>query len=289
MTHATAALRPRTDRRRGRAVALLALVTSVLAASLLLPATAAHAWVDKSGVRTVTSQTAPLAPGESAWVAVVWTADQTVTDWSTTVTAPAGVAVTYPTTRGGADTSLYGSATLVGTTRDFTAFKLAVPHGQGASFPVTVTTTYTLCGDNGQCKNQGDGNDDRTGTTSATVLVPVEPAVGAPFTQDTTQVAIAGSSDTFQQIGFTGGRTDLADFAVRVGALPAGLQVAYAGDGPASRLNGGSSLLGRHADHVGIRFVATDLPPGRYTIPLTISYTAAAPVTTNGTVTLVVS
>ena len=78
-------------------------------------------------------------------------------------------------------------------------------------------------------------------------------------------------------------------FAVRVGALPAGLQVAYAGDGPSSNLNGGSSLLGRRTDHVGIRFVATDLPPGRYTIPLTISYTAAVPVTTTGTVTLVVS
>ena len=220
------------------------LLAPVLVCSLLLPVTAANAWVDKSGVRTVTSQTAPLAPGESAWVAVVWTADQTVTDWSTTVSAPAGVSVTYPTTRGGADTSLYGSATLVGTTRDFTAFKLAVPYTQGSSFPVTVTTTYTLCGDNGQCRNQGEGNDGRTGTTSATVLVPVQPAVGPPFSQDTTEVSVAGTSDSFQQIAFTGGQTALAGFAVRVGALPAGLQVAYAGDGPASRLNGGSSRPG---------------------------------------------
>lgn len=265
------------------------LLSSLLVWSLLVPTAPASAAVDKSGVRAVTSETAPLAPGESAWLAVVWTADQTVTDWSTTVSAPAGVAVTYPTTRGGQDTSLYGSATLVGTTSDFTAFKLAVPYGQIDSFPVTVTSTYTLCGDSGQCKNQGLGNDDRTGMTTVTVRVPVQPAVGAPFTQETTSIGIASDSSTFQQVAFTGGQTDLAAFTVQVGGLPAGLEVAYPGDGSGSTPNGGSSLRGRNTDHVGLRFVATGLPPGTYTVPLTISYTAALPITTAGTVTLVVS
>ena len=40
--------------------------------------------MDKTGVRPVTIVTAPLVPGQSAWVSVVWTADQTVDDWSTT-------------------------------------------------------------------------------------------------------------------------------------------------------------------------------------------------------------
>ena len=115
------------------------------------------------------------------------------------------------------------------------------------------------------------------------------PAVGAPFTQRTTELAVASSSSGFQQIAFAGGQTDLADFSVRVGTLPAGLTVAYPGDRPASTLNSGTSLRGGSTDHVGIRFVATGVPPGRYAVPLTISYTAASPITTTGTVTLVVS
>ena len=273
---------------RSRAAAVL-LLSPLLAWSALLPGATAHADVDKSNVRAVTTTTAALAPGQSAWVSVVWTSDQTVTDWSTTVTAPAGVTVSYPTTRGGADTSLYGSATLVGTTRDFTAFRLAVPYGQVASFPVTVTSTYALCGDNGQCKNQGLGNDGRTGTTVATVTVPVQAATGAPFTQDTTSITVAAGTSDFQQVQFTGGQTDLADFRVQVGALPTGLTVGYPGDRSASALAGGSSLRGGSTDHVGIRFVTTGLAPGRYAVPLTISYRAAAAVVTTGTVSLVVS
>ena len=265
------------------------LLGAVLGATLLLPPATAQADQDKSNVRALTTATAPLASGESAWVAVSWTADRTVHDWSTTVTAPAGVAVTYPTTRGGADTSLYGSATLVGTTTDFTAFKLAVPHAQRTSFPVTVTSTYTRCGDNGQCKDQGIGNDGRTGSVTVTVTVPVGPAVGPPFTQETTRVSITAGSDTFQQLAFTGGQADLADFRVQVGALPAGLEVGYPGDRTATTPAGGSSLLGRRTDQVGLRLVATDLQPGTYTVPLSISWTAARPTTTNGTVTLVVS
>jgi hypothetical protein len=267
----------------------VALLAALLGWSLVLPAASASADVDKSNVHALTAATAPLAPGQSAWVAVVWTADRTVTDWSTTVTAPAGVTVSYPTTRGGSDTSLYGSAVLVGDTRDFTAFKLAVPYSQRLSFPVTVTSTYRLCGDNGQCKDQGQGNDDRPSSTTATVIVPVLPAVGAPFTQQTTTVAVAAGSSTFQQISFTGGQTDLADFTVRVGTLPAGLQIAFPGDRAATTLNGGRTLVGRSTDHVGIRFVTTGLKAGTYVVPLLISYTAALPVTAAGTVTLVLS
>jgi hypothetical protein len=266
-----------------------ALLSAVLGWALVLPGAIASADQDKSNVRAVTTSTAALAPGQAAWVTVVWAADQTVGDWSTTVSAPAGVAVTYPTTRGGGDTSLYGSATLVGTTTDFTAFRLAVPYTQRTSFPVVLTSTYTRCGDNGQCKDQGIGNDGRTGTTTATVTVPVVAATGAAFTQDTTTVTAAAGTSTFAKIAFTGGQTELAGFTVRAGVLPAGLQVSYPGDRPTSSLNGGSDLHGRTADYVSVRFDATGLAPGRYVIPFTVSYTAAAPVTAAGTVTLVLS
>lgn len=275
---------------RRRVTALLALVGAALAGSLLTPPAAA-ADVDKTGVRAVTTQTAPVVPGQSAWLSVVWTSDQTVTNWSTTVSAPAGVAITYPTTRGGSDTSLYGSATLVGTTRDFTAFKVAVPYTQTTPFQVTLVSTYTgTCGDNGQCKEQGGGNDDkvRDHRTSATVTVPVQAAAGPAFTQDTTSVSIAAGSNGFHEIAFTGGQADLADVRVRLGDLPAGLAVAYPGDAAASRLAGGSSLVGGSTDHVAVRFDATGLARGSYVLSLVVDYIAAAPRSVSGTVTLVV-
>jgi hypothetical protein len=281
---------PERRSRRWRGTLAVALVSAVLAGPLL-GSPSAGADVDKTGVRALTTQTAAVVPGQSAWLSVVWAADQTVTNWSTTVSAPAGVTVTYPTTRGGSDTSLYGSATLVGDTRDFTAFKLQVPYTQTTSFPVTLVSTYTgTCGDNGQCKDNGGGNDDkvRDYSTSATVTVPVVPAVGPVFTQNTTSLSLAAGSNTFQTLSFTGGQADLGDFTVRLGALPAGLQVGYPGDAPASRPAGGSALIGRTTDKVAVRFDATGLRAGTYVVPLVVGYTAAAPRTTTGTVTLVV-
>ena len=270
--------------------ALVPVVGALLAGSLVAPP-AASADVGETGARALTTQTAAVVPGQSAWLSVVWTADRTATNWSTTVSAPPGVTVTYPTTRGGSDTSLYGSATLVGSTRDFTAFELQVPYTRTAPFPVTLTSTYTdTCGDNGQCKEQGIGNDDkvRHHSTTATVTVPVQPATGPAFTQTTSTLQVAAGGSTFQDIAFTGGQADLAEFSVRAGPLPGGLTVAYPGDASASRPSRGSSLTGGSADHVSVRFDATALRPGSYTVPLVISYTAAAPRTAPGTVTLVV-
>jgi hypothetical protein len=276
---------------RRRAAVLVALLSAVLAGPLLgvSPAGADRDWND---VRAVTGQTAPVVPGQSAWVSVVWSADQTVTDWSTTVSAPAGVTVTYPTTRGGSDTSLYGSATLAGRTRDFTAFKLQVPHTQTTSFQVTLLSTYTgTCGyDFDWCTRYRGWRDGRVRdlSTSATVTVLVVPATGPAFTQNTPSLSIAAGSNTFQQIAFTGGQADLADFTVRLGALPAGLTAGYPGDAAASRPSGSSELAGKSTDFVAVRFDATGLAPGSYTVPLVIGYTTASPQTASGTVNLVV-
>ncbi|NEK58973.1 hypothetical protein GCU56_13965 [Geodermatophilus sabuli] len=267
---------------------------AVLAAGLLGPVlvpSVAGAYVDKTGVRAVTTQTAAVVPGQSAWLSVVWTGDQTVTNWSTTVSAPPGVTVTYPTTRGGSDTSLYGSDTLVGSTRDFTAFELRVPYTQAASFPVTLHSTYTsTCGDNGQCKEQGGGNDDKARDLSTTVVVtvPVVPAIGPEFTQASRDLSVPVGSNAFHQLAFTAGQADLADFTVRLGALPAGLTVGYPGDATVSRPAGGPALVGRTSDSLAVRLDATGLARGTYTVPLVITYTAAAPRTASGTVTLVV-
>lgn len=275
---------------RRRSAGLVAALAVALTAPLL-GGTPASADVDKTGVHPVTTQTAAVVPGQSAWLSVVWTGERTVTEWSTTVKAPAGVTVSYPTTRGGTDTSLYGSDTLVGGTRDFTAFRLKVPYTQKTSFPVTLTSTYLdTCGDNGQCKDNGGGNDDkeRRHSLTSTVTVPVVPATGPAFTQVTTSLPLKADSNAFAQLAFTAGQADLADVAVRAGKLPAGLKVGYPGDGTVSRPAGGTGIIGRTTDQVAVRFDVTALPKGTYTVPLIISYTAAAPRTAPGTVTLVV-
>jgi hypothetical protein len=257
----------------------------------LLGGSSAWADADKTGVRALTTETAAVVPGQSAWFSVVWTGERTVTGWSTTVSAPAGVTVSYPTTRGGADTSLYGSDSLVAGTRDFTAFRLQVPHTQAAAFPVTLTSTYRdSCGDNGQCKEVGGGNDDqvREHTTTATVTVPVVPATGPAFTQVTSSLTVPAGSDAFAQLAFTAGQADLDDFTVRAGGLPAGLRVGYPGDGAVSRPARGPSIIGRTTDEVALRFDVTSLAPGTYEVPLVLTWTAAAPQTASGTVTLVV-
>jgi hypothetical protein len=254
---------------------------AVVGACLVGPAPASADSSDKSRVRAETTRTAALAPGQSGWLSVVWTADLTVTDWSTTVAAPEGVTVTYPSTRGGHDTSLYGSAVLVGTTRDFTAFRLSVPYTQTRSFRVTLTSTYRRAPGNGA----GQGNPKQYSVT-ASVTVPVEKATGPAFTQDTTTLTVPAGSSDFRQISFTGGRTDLADFTVRFGTLPPGLEVAYPGDRSSSGLNAGGTLVGGTTDHVAVRLIATALDPGRYTVPITIAYRAATPQTATGEVIL---
>lgn len=269
----------------GAAVLVLSTAVTAAARPAIAPADS-----DKSNVRAVTSSTAALSPGQSGWVSVVWTTDKTVTDWSTTVTAPRGVTVTYPTTRGGSDTSLYGMDTLVGSTKDFTAFKLKVPYTQTSSFQVVVKSTYTTgAGNSDKNGDDGKGNNQKSYSTTETITVPVKAASGAAFTLQTTSVSVKAGSNGFERIAFSGGQTDLADFTVRLGQLPAGLEVAYPGDRSASGLNGDTTLVGGSTDYAGVRFIATDLKAGRYEIPLSIGYTAATAQKTSATLTLVVS
>lgn len=310
-------------------------VLVVLVAALMLPAwtATAHAAVTCGGtgpnVRALTPATAPLSPGQSGWLSAVWTADSGVSDWSTKVTAPADVKVTYPTTRGGGDTSLYGNSILVGGTKDVTAFRLNVPYTRSGVFPVTLTTTYTYVdagttsnwwsgyqgwqsanqGPQSGWQDQSDADHDYWGngrgyqypgncvpaapvtqTVTATVLVPVVPASGAAFTQTTTRASVKAGTASWVNVGFTGGTGDLADFAVAAGTpLPTGALVGYPGDRASAGLAGDASLVGEASDYVALRFDATKVPVGSYLIPLVIRYTAALPVSVLGKITVDVS
>lgn len=223
-----------------------------------------------------------------------------VSEWSTTVSAPPGITVTYPTTRGGSDTSLYGSSTLVGTTRDFTAFRVSVPYSTTSGFQVTLRSTYvwSSAGGNGDGGNAG-GKDNRSNppskngggnilVTDATVFVPIRPATGAPVTLKTRALSIKAGSNDFQRIVFTAGQADLGNVSMTLGALPAGLELAYPGDRQSAGLNGGTTLVGGTTDYASVRFNATKLGPGTYRIPLTLTYTAAAAAKLSEQVVLVV-
>lgn len=298
--------RRRLHLRRGRAGRRPAGIAALTALLVCLPASAstASAAIESDDVtavadrlvRALTTETSPLVPGQSAWVSVVWAASRTVTGWSTTVTAPEGVTVTYPSTRGGRDTSLFGSDTLVGRTKDFTAFRLSVPYTQTRSFKIALRTTFSIrtlerrTTSWGYFRDWRDRDPNRsTVTTVTTVVVPVVPAKGPAFTQETTSLSIRSGSTGFEQISFVGGQADLANFSVRLGALPPGLAVAYPGDRASSGLNAGSTLVGGTNDYAGVRLIATDLPPGKYVIPIVVSYAAAARAQTTGQLVLHVS
>jgi hypothetical protein len=161
-------------------------VLVVLVAALMLPAwtATAHAAVTCGGtgpnVRALTPATAPLSAGQSGRLSAVWTADRGVSDWSTTVTAPADLKVTCPTTRGGGDTSLYGNSILVGGTKDVTAFRLNDAHPARLASGRVVrlrrspdvrpppTRAYRSC--RGRCaraRRPGSGSRRRTGRRTA--------------------------------------------------------------------------------------------------------------------------
>ena len=273
---------PRRPGRWHRRLLTVAAALVVAAVGVVAPAPqpAQAAKADSNGVKAVTSKTADFAPGQSAWVSVVWKSTQTVTDWSTTVSAPAGVTVTYPTTRGGTDTSLSASDTLVGKVRDFTAFRLSVPYTQTSNFKITVTSTYRLT-------VEGAGTEQFTYSTEITV--PVKAASGTAYAQKTSRLAMEAGSVGWAQLTFQAGKGDLGNFTVELGELPEGLTVTYPGDGTHAGLHRSSDLIGRTTDHVAIRLDATNLAKGNYRIPMTIRYQAATAQTAEGTVTLDVS
>ena len=273
-------------RRRARLASVAALAAVLLGGSVAtpgpLPALAASA--GPGGVKALTPKTATFAPGQSGWVSVVWRAQETVTDWQTRVTdAPEGVAVTYPDNIHGNDadphTSLYGSQTLVGRTRDFTAFRLSVPYSQTSSFEVTLTSTYRLA-------EPDEGGEAETLTAVETIRVPVEPVTGPAFTQETSRLAMETDRPGWAQITFAGGPGDLAGFEVMLGDLPQGLAVTYPGGGSRTELYGGDILYAGTRDHVAVYLDASELPAGTYTIPFTIEYRTATDQIDTGSVIL---
>ena len=165
-----------------------------------------------------------------------------MTNWSTTVSAPPGITITYPATRGGSDTSQNGSSTLVGTTRDFTSFRVSVPYTQTQSFQVTLRSTYDSDIDfgngNGGANNGNhsgnsatQGNNGNSGgklATSATVSIPIVAATGPKLTLNTATLSIQSGSNDYHQFTITAGQTDLSNVTLALGTPPSGLSAVTA-------------------------------------------------------------
>ncbi len=158
---------------------------------------------DAPVVAPTATTTAALSPGQSAWLALGWSSDRTVTDWSTTVSAPAGVTVTYPSTRGGRDTSLFASGTLVGGTKDFVAFRLSVPYTQTRSFTLSVTSTYRWAPSGSETPkdsptdhDNGRGNDREAGRTPSPTATPAATPTPTPTPTRSTPSATQTPKDS---------------------------------------------------------------------------------------------
>ena len=206
------------------------------------------------------------------------------------VSAPAGVTVELPDhPRRLGHLALRVRTPSSGTRRTSPPSSLAVPYTQKASFPVTLVSTYTDCGDNGQCKDKGAGNDDkeRDLNTTTTVTVPVGPRGDRPSRQDhhgaghrrEQRLRAAG---LHRRPGRPGRLLRAAGCAAR--RPDGGLSRGRDGQPPGGRGSG----IGRTTDEVAVRFDVTCLAPGSYSVPLAIGYTAAAPGTATRTVILVV-
>lgn len=259
----------------------IGLVTLALLVALAGPVDAKQQYGDE--LELPIPITLPMHPGQTAWLPLVWLADDTVDEVAVTVTAPAGYSVEYPAGR--AFTSLYGSASLAKHNIDFSAFKLSVPYGASGLVKVDVHATWVRRGNNGNGNGNGAGT---PGSLDVSVTVPLVAYLGRDLATTPSSVAVKAANPAWVELPFRGGAPMLHDFRVTV-AGPPGLVVTYPGNGASSGLNDSPSLQGGASDHSAVRLDATAVPKGAHTLTVTATYATATPKTVTLEVPLAVS
>jgi hypothetical protein len=261
-------------RRPRQLLAAAALASGVLTGGAA-PALAAPA----ADAALLTVTTPAMDAGGTAWVSVTWGADnKTLTDFTVTATAPAGVTVGYPAGRRAS--SLYGSSTLVKRTEDFTALQVSVAYGRTGSVVLPLHATWSI--------ENGAGKEKSTGSLDGSVTIPLKTYTGPALQLTTTSVQVPKATPTWVDLRVTGAAPSLTDVRVTVGG-PAGLVVGYPADGAFSGLDADALLLAGESDRSGVRLDASALPPGTYPLTVTVAYTGAIAGTFTGGVSLRVS
>jgi hypothetical protein len=256
-------------------VGLVVLLVALAAVPLASPAAAEP----KLEVTQLNALAVPMFPGQTAWLSVAWWARSNISNFAVTATGTDGVTVGYPAGR--SFSSLYGSASLAGRTADFTSFRVTVPYSASRSTTLSLHVTWDQ--GNGSKRNDTSGKKEM----DARLTIPLLPYFGPDLTQRTSSVSVSKAEPSWVEVSFLGRAPSLHDFALTATG-PADLVVGYPGDGAATSLADGSTLLGGATDAAALRLDASALAPGSYVLELAETYTTSGPRRATGKVNLVV-
>ncbi|MET7423249.1 hypothetical protein [Dactylosporangium sp. NPDC005555] len=246
-------------------------------AAAVLPA-AAPASAAAPGLGLTIPLLAPMVLGQTGWVSTLWGAATDICNVKVTASGP-GVTVNYPT-----NTSTYSSLSkgdsLSAGSIDYAAFNMTVTSNTLVSLtPITLNYTYTE-------KTAGATTcvgTARTGTSTATL--PIVLVSGAGLTQKTSTVTVPKKTPVWSQLVFQARRAGVDDLKITVSGGPTGLGVSYPGDRTYTQLNDAAGLPVGADDYASVKFDATNVAAGTYTLTVKLAY--GTNVDTN-TLTLVV-
>ncbi|GAA2747915.1 hypothetical protein GCM10009868_39300 [Terrabacter aerolatus] len=231
-----------------------------------------------NGLQLLTSSLPSLVPGQNAWGSLLWTTGTKVCNVAVTATST-GATIDYPTNTK-SSSSFYKGTGLEPSAIDFTALSLSVPTTTTKAVTVTVTARYTMAATSGDDHGEnGKANIATPPTCTSTVrtstykvTLPVSTPSGPAVTARTTSAVIAAGSVAWVPLSFTANRAGVDNFRLQAKTLPVGLSVVYPSDGVTSGLSNDTSLPAGGTDFAAIRFDATKLARGTYSIPTIASW-----------------
>ncbi len=236
------------------------LITTITALVMLM-AVAVPAHAEEAQVSLKTRKTAAVVEGDTAWVALSWSAKKgDATNFRIVAESRTqGATVGYPENTGD-HSSLMDNDTLSNGEIDFTALEVSVPYG-AKSVKLRVTATWT-----------SDGEDE---SKTYNVTVPVGKFVGDDLAQATDNAgSVATAEPAWLGVEWTGIAPKLEQVSMTV-AAPQGAVITYPGEGTATSLHYDSVLEDGETDVARFLVDASALDPGMHSFDVVISYTKA--------------
>ena len=237
------------------------LITS-LAALVILMAVAAPAHADEEAeVSLKTKKTAAIVEGDTAWVALSWTAKEgDATNFRIVAEVRTrGATVSYPENTGD-HSSLMDNDTLSNREIDFTALKVSAPYGV-KNVKLRVKASWV--------------SDGERESKTYNVTVPVASFKGEDIAQASKDAgSVSVSEPAWLGVEWTGIAPVLDDVSMTVSG-PSGAIVTYPAEGPSTSLHYDNVLEDGETDVARFLVDASALEPGTHSLDVIVTYTKA--------------